>query len=228
MSDAPSILVLSACTASKISAGSTRAVRAEELYDGQQHRRLMRGVETYRAAAEPSGPLDLKIVSAAHGVIPGHQPLRSYDSSFSGLRPGQVHLLATKLGIPQAISSLLSARRRLAVLLLGDNYLRAAEISDDITLGAPTLVFTSPGPAARLPAVRGLHPIALSNQDARRFSCGLIGLKGELVARILSRLVHRRSTEIPLDREGMLAWLADAPHELRIQRDQMQRDQHEL
>ena len=129
MSDACSILVLSACTATKASEGSDRAVLAEELYTGQQHRRLMRGVNAYRAAAPRARPLDLYILSAAHGIIAGHERLRSYDASFTGLRRAQLNRRATRLGIPAAVAQLLGTRRALAVLLLGYNYLRAAQLS---------------------------------------------------------------------------------------------------
>ena len=42
--------------------------------------------------------------------------------------------------------------------------------------------------AKRLPEVEGMRKIALSNVEAKRFSCGLVALKGELVSRLLDRL----------------------------------------
>ncbi len=211
MSDAASILVLSACTATKVPEGSDRAVCAEELYAGQQHRRLMRGVHAYRAAAQPAGPLELHILSAAYGVVAGGEPLRSYDASFTGMRRQQLKRRAARLGIPTAVAELLRVHRRLTILLLGDNYLRAAELSSVLELGAPTLVFTSPHRAMRLPAMPALHPIPLDNGDARRFSCGLVALKGDLAARLLIRLAHNPNTSIPLDHARFLTWLGTDP-----------------
>ena len=210
MNDAASILVLSACTATKATLGSERAVLAEELYAGQQHRRLMRGIEAYRAAGQPVGPLELHILSAAHGVVAGDEPMRSYDASFTGMGRRQLRRHSARLGVPEGVTDLLRVRRQLAVLLLGDNYLRAAELSPVLELGAPTLVFTSPGASSRLPKLPGLHPITLNNRDAQRFSCGLVALKGELAARLLIRLVESPSAPMPLDRVGLLGWLEEA------------------
>jgi hypothetical protein len=36
--------------------------------------------------------------------------------------------------------------------------------------------------------IPNLRPVVLTNRETRRFSCGLIALKGELGGRILSRL----------------------------------------
>jgi hypothetical protein len=211
MSHASSILVLSACTATKATEGNERAVLAEELYAGQQHRRLMRGVNTYRAAAQRGGPLDLHILSAAHGVVAWHEPLRSYNATFTGMRRAQLRRRAARLGIPAAVAQLLRTRRRLAMLLLGDDYLQAARLSSVVELGAPTLVFTSPDSATRLPTMPRLHPVPLDNGDARRFSCGLVALKGELAARLLIRTAQSPKAEAPLDRAGLLAWLEGDP-----------------
>src|SRR5689334_19310566 len=113
MSATRPILVLSTCTAKKIATGIAR-VPAEELYDGQQHRHLMRGVELYRAAAQPYGELELKIVSAGYGVVAGDELLHGYDSTFVGMRSAQLRRRAAELNIPQAVSSLLAGPRRLA------------------------------------------------------------------------------------------------------------------
>lgn len=210
MNDDSSILVLSACTSTKTPNGSRRLTLAEDLYAGQQHRRLMRGINIYRAAGEPAGRLDLQILSARHGVIPGHEAVRNYDATFSGLPQERLQKRATRLGVPAAVADLLGVRRRLAILLLGDPYLRASRLQHTAELGAPTLVLTSPKGAARLPPIARLYPVALANDDARRFSCGLVGLKGELTARLLARLVDKPNEGPPLEDQQMLDWLEDA------------------
>jgi hypothetical protein len=207
MSDASSILILSACTATKVAGRGDPPVPAEDLYAGQQHRRLMRGISAYRDAAQPSGPLELKILSAGHGVIAGDTQLRSYDATFTGMPRARLCRRASRLGMPKAIASLLAQPRRLAVLLLGSDYLYAAQLPPAPALGAPTLVFTSPRAAKRLPDVPLLHPVALDNRDAQRFSCSLVALKGELAARLLARLVAHPDMSMPLDRARLLAWL---------------------
>jgi hypothetical protein len=209
MNDASSILVLSACTATKTPSGDCRLTAAEDLYAGQQHRRLMRGVRLYRAAGEPAGHLELQIVSAQHGVIPGHEAVRSYDATFSGLPTERLLRRAARLGVPTAVAELLAAPRRLAILLLGDPYLRASRLLQTTELGAPTLVFASPKSAGRLPSLGNLYPVMLDNDDARRFSCGLVGLKGELAARLLARFVDKPGKNPPLDDQALLASLED-------------------
>lgn len=210
MSDDSSILVLSACTATKRPNSGRRPTLAEDLYAGQQHLRLMRGVEIYRATDQPAGRLDLYILSARHGVIPGHEAVASYDATFSGLPNERLLKRSTQLGVPTAVAQLLEAPRRLTILLLGEPYLRASRLRETTALGAPTLVFTSPKSASRLPALASLYPVALDNDDARRFSCGLVALKGELAARLLARLADEPDKDPPFGDRALLDWLEDA------------------
>jgi hypothetical protein len=222
MTDANSLLILSTCTATKASEATHVAVRAEELYAGQQHRRLMSGVRVYRDAGEPGGPLDLHIVSAGHGVVAASEPLRSYDATFTGMRRAQLQRRAARLRVPRAVSDLLARPRRLAVLLLGEDYLHAAHLHATTALGAPTIVFTSPGGARRLPASPQLHPIPLDNRDAQRFSCGLVALKGELAARLLVSLARAAKASVPLERTSLLHWLeSESCFGVRVRRDDL-------
>lgn len=206
MSDAKSILILTSCTATKV---SLRQAPAEVMYAGQQHQRLMRGISTYRGAGQPAGPLELFIVSAGRGVIAGDRRIRSYDATFSGMRRQQLQRQARKLKVPRAVAELLATPRQLTLLLLGDSYLQAAEISEKTVLGSPTIAFTSPRSARRLPVREGLHVVALDNSQAKRFSCGLVSLKGELVGRMLTTLAESPSAWRPLEASALLNWLDD-------------------
>lgn len=209
MTDADSILILSACTASKSPEAAQRAVPAERLYTGQQHRRLMRGVSRYREAGEPAGALDLHIVSAGHGVVSAKKHIHSYDATFAGMARPQLRRRATRLKVPVSVSHLLAQPRKLSLLLLGESYLEAAHLRAASILGAPTIVFTSPRSARLLPTVPRLHAVPLDNQDARHFSCGLTALKGELASRVLLRLEGKPDGPVPLERTNLLAWLHD-------------------
>jgi hypothetical protein len=207
MSDENSILILSACTATKVSTDTDTALMAEELYAGQQHRRMMQGIFAYRRAGEPAGTLELHILSAGHGVVSAGAQLCKYDATFAGMRRAQLRRVAVRLRVPAAVSNLLAQPRKLSLLLLGEDYLQAAHLAAATTLGAPTVVFTSPGGARRLPRSQRLHLVPLDNRDARRFSCGLVGLKGELASRLLVRLVSKPSAQVPLERASLLDWL---------------------
>jgi hypothetical protein len=207
MTSNASILVLTSCTASKSSEAVHGPVPAEQLYTGQQHRRLMQGIHHYRAAGEPAGPLDLHIVSAGHGVLPGHQPVSTYDETFVGLTRHEVVSRAQALRIPDTVRELLARPRRLALVLLGEDYLRACALDGGVLLGAPTLAFTSPNAGARLPEMDRLRTVALHNREARRFRCGLIGLKGELAGRLLRQLAQDPEDMPSLEDTDLLSWL---------------------
>lgn len=211
MTPAPSILVFSSCTARKATTDAADAVPAEELYTGQQHLRLMRGVWAYRSAGERAGALDLRILSARHGVIAANTPITSYDATFAGMAQPELRAHSSRLEVPGDVARLLSAPRQLTILLLGERYLRAADLATSLALGAPTIAFVSPRAARRLPRLPHLHPITLDNRDATRFSCGLIALKGELTARLLTGLAGDPSARVPLDRPGLLTSLEAVP-----------------
>ena len=72
--------------------------------------------------------------------------------------------------------------------MLGDDYLDACALDASVKLGGPTLLFCGKNTLKKLPKLGNLHAVALTNAEAKRFSCGLVALKGEIGSRILSRL----------------------------------------
>ena len=72
--------------------------------------------------------------------------------------------------------------------LLGDDYLAACALDATVRFGGPTLLFCGRNTLKKLPKLGNLHAIGLSNAEAKRFSCGLVGLKGELASRILTKI----------------------------------------
>jgi hypothetical protein len=207
------ILLVSSCTATKRQTPDGRSLCAESLYAGQQHLRLMRGVEQYRNAGQPAGGLRFRILSAFHGLLAPRQPISSYDHSFSGLPTAAIRRQGRKKNVPEDIRKLLGKPFDLGVLLLGDPYLRACELYADVDLGGPLLCFCSPAVARRMPAIPGLHTIPLANAEARRFSCGLIALKGELGGRLLSRIAAdpEAIAGLATPRADVLRWLEKRP-----------------
>jgi hypothetical protein len=181
------ILVVSSCTATKLQT-SDGPLCAESLYAGQQHVRLMRGIGDYRYAGQPAGKLRFCILSAFYGLVPSSRRIASYDHSFSGLPTAAIRRQGNEKNVPEDIRKLLRKPFAFGVLLLGDPYLRACDLDVDIELGGPLLVFCSPAVAKRMPQIAGLRTVALANAEARRYSCGLIALKGELGGRLLSRV----------------------------------------
>ena len=159
---------------------------AESLYTGMQHQRLMRGVAVARGNSGLE--INLNIVSAGYGLVPGSQKLLPYEATFIGMKTVEAREWAKHLKLAHDVRDLLAQPYDLALILLGDDYLQALSLDSDVTLGGPTILFCGKGSAAKLPALNGLKPIVLANKDATRFSCGMIGIKGELASRILERI----------------------------------------
>jgi len=161
---------------------------AIELYSGLQHSRLLRGVKALRSEFESNIAIDTWIVSAGYGLIPGDRVVAPYEATFIGMSSTQKRAWARKLGLRTAIRSLLAKSADLIFVLLGDDYLDACELGADLVLGGPCFLLCGGRSAKRLPNVPELHAIVLGNEHATQFSCGLVGLKGEVVARFLGAL----------------------------------------
>jgi hypothetical protein len=148
----------------------------------------MRGVTEYRNASEPAGALRFHILSAYYGLLLASKSIPSYDHSFSGLPTAAIQREGRERNVPDDIREVLRKPFDLGILMLGDPYLRACDLDTDVKLAGPTIAFCSPKMARWLPRLDGLRIVELSNREARRFSCGLIALKGELGGRVLSAL----------------------------------------
>jgi hypothetical protein len=167
---------------------------AEEIYTGDQHVRLMRGVKALRDAAPEGLTLDLKVLSAGYGLIPGAQSIAPYEATFATMKTKELRTWADTLNIPAAIRETLAQPYDFCLLLLGDKYLEACALDATVTLGGPTLMFCGTITAKKLPTLPNLRVVTLSNPNAKRYSCGLVGLKGELAHRILAELAADPST----------------------------------
>ena len=201
------VVVVSSCTSRKVIASS--GVPAEALYAGQQHIRLMRGVHAYRAATEPAGNLQLRIISALHGVLAPDEPVAPYDFSYASLSPASIRDHAAQQAVPEHVAEVLAQPFRLGMLLLSEPYLRACALSNVLEIGGPVLAFCSPYSAQLLPPVPALRPVVLTNREARRFACGLVSLKGEFARRVLTRLAADPTclSELIDDKTNVLTWL---------------------
>lgn len=158
-----------------------RLVPARDLYTGEQHRRLMRGVMRLEAVRE----VKVWVISAKAGVIDGDERLSPYDESFAGMAPAELRALAERLDIPARIRLALAQRAALTLMLVGNDYFDAADLASPVEWGAPTLLLTSPSRADRLPAHPSLRVLPVGQALARRWSLPLTLLKGELGGRML-------------------------------------------
>ena len=159
---------------------------AEDLYSGQQHVRLMRGVRALRESQ--AFTVDLWILSAGYGLVRARRKLASYEATFHGMKSAELRRWADALNVPADVRRVLASEYHIALVLLGDEYLKACAFGADVQLGGLTLLFCGVNTAKRLPRMPNLRPVVLSTPEATRFSCGLVGLKGEVGSRLLTKL----------------------------------------
>ena len=167
------------------------ALPAEDMYTGEQHLRLMRGVRALRRSSGDEGTaiqLDLWILSAGFGLVPANRMLPPYECSFTDMRMNELRAWSRHLGVPVELRNILAEPFHLGLVLLGKKYLAACELDDRIVLGGPTLILTGQKAAAKLPELPDLRIVRLATDDTRRFKCGQVGLKGEVVARLLEKI----------------------------------------
>jgi queuine/archaeosine tRNA-ribosyltransferase len=159
---------------------------AEKLYTGMQHARLMRGISTIRK--NKHFKVDLQILSAGYGLVPGSKKLPPYEATFNGMKMKELAEWAEFLNVPGDVRKTLAKSYDLILVLLGDGYLRACQFDDAVQLGGPSVFLTGKASAKRLPSLENLQTVILGNPDTRKFACGLVGLKGEVAARLCEHI----------------------------------------
>lgn len=173
----------------RLAAYSTEAV---EMYTGQQHVRLMNGVRHFQEV-RPEHKVDLWILSAGYGVIAGRRKICPYECTFRGMKQREIHEWAQHLRIPQKTHRIFSKESDLFIVLLGETYLRSLELNADVEFAAPTIFVASQNSARYIKGRGNIRVVTLKKSDTRRFSCGMVGLKGEVVRRILYFLAENGS-----------------------------------
>lgn len=156
------------------------------MYTGPQHTRLMRGVS---ACAEAGLAVELWIVSAGYGLVRGTRELAPYDSgSWAGMKAKEKTAWAAELGLPGAFRALAALPEELTLLLLGDDYLAAV-----LGAGPPRLegfLALCAGRWAGTLGGLGAVCVPLGNAEAKRAGVPLVGLKGEVAARMLQEVAR--------------------------------------
>jgi len=174
---------------------------AERLYAGEQHRRLMAGINALRDQVR----VDLWVISARAGLVAGDDELAPYDESFSGLPLRQAREQADRLGIAADLRRLVAQRCELTIVLAGNDYFDAAHLDEPVDWASPTLALVSPSRAARMPSHSNLRPLVVGQTLAREWSLPLTLLKGEIVRRVLFDLARGiRTTESVTSDESLI------------------------
>lgn len=168
-------------------------VPAGKLYSGQQHIRLMRAVEFVRTTAPGvnSPPLEVSvdIVSAGYGIISEDRLIAPYEATFSGMPRPDLVRWSESLGLPAALRHWTSEKADLSLILLGDAYQKAVQLTQSVSFASPTLIFTGTKSASQISSAPHVRAVPISKMDTRRFSAGLVSIKGEVASRLL-RQIH--------------------------------------
>lgn len=164
---------------------SSAVMPAWQIYTGEQHKRLMRGINAARSAGHS---VVLKIVSAGYGLIDGNRIVAPYECSFSGMPSRKIKQWATARRIPSDFRRCMSEPYDLTLVLLGESYLKSCEIDSSLRLQSPTTLWCGYSVFQSLPRIANLTLVPIGKHEARIHHCGLVGLKGELAAQMLERL----------------------------------------
>lgn len=169
-------------------------IPAMHLYSGLQHQRLLRGVQFVEANSAAGIVIDTWIVSAGYGLIPADRKIAPYEATFIGMSSADRRKWAEQLQLPTAVRQVLAEPADLIFVLLGDDYLDACELDAEVKLGGPCILFCGGRAAKKLPDISKLRKVELGNVHAKNFSCGLVGLKGDLTSRFLEAIAEGRLT----------------------------------
>jgi hypothetical protein len=156
---------------------------AELMYTGQQHVRLMEGINYFGAQN-----IDLYVISAGYGLINSKKEIAPYNTTFTGMRKSCLNKWSQELNIPKDFSKLLLARYDLALILLGEKYLEACLLSPHMLLHSPTFLFCGQKVKQKFSDYENLKLLSINRLDCKRFSCPQIGLKGEVAKIFLKKL----------------------------------------
>ncbi|HUP01421.1 MAG TPA: hypothetical protein VM737_07880 [Gemmatimonadota bacterium] len=137
---------------------------AERLYAGPSHVALMAGIAACRASAGLC--VELWILSAGYGLIPGDRPLAPYDCTFTGMGPEELRDWARRLRIPSAVRRVLAGPYDLGLVLFEGDYLTAATLEDGVALGGPVVFVCPIRDRPRIPDLPGARVVTLPDAEA--------------------------------------------------------------
>lgn len=165
---------------------------AKEMYTGQQHIRLLRGLTWMRETC-PHIPTHLKILSAGYGLLDEDTPIVPYEMTFQGMNTARIREWGNFLEIPQKVLATLR-EYDLTLVLLGNEYLRAIGFPQTLNFSNRLFFLTGKGAQKRLPIGDNIFTVTLNNADARRFGAGLVALKGRIME-VLGDYIRRQGPD---------------------------------
>jgi len=203
------LLIITSCTAKKkipavldmddIIYGKDHHIKmkAEDLYSGPQHTNLMEGIKTFRELYEGTHTIDLQIVSAGFGIIPGDKEIPSYEVTFNGMSKEDVLKWSKYINIPEDFSRLINSNDfDYAFLLLGKQYMIACNFTSD-SYYDNVYAFVSPGSKHLIQSI--FRYGTYSNKEAKAIGHPLVSMKGYLMKRFLRGYDFNNTTTHPFE-----------------------------
>lgn len=155
---------------------------AEKMYTGQHHLRLMQGVETARRNGIE---VDVKILSAGYWLVRGGQVIAPYEVTFNTMSAKEASVWARQLRIRESIQAVMSEEADMVLILLGDRYLKAANLGSIAFTNTPAWAISGKVSLGELP--KFINPILIKQADTTRYRAGMLALKGAVAQTILER-----------------------------------------
>jgi hypothetical protein len=165
---------------------------AGEMYTGQQHIRLMRGLKLMAEASKGEIFIDLRILSAGYGLLDDIAPIVPYEVTFNGMKAKELRNWADFLKIPEKVFSAIEDYD-LSIFLLGKEYLKAIKFPKTLDTKSTLVFLTGKGSETLLPSGPNIKTIFLGNADARRMGAGLVALKGRAM-----EILGEKAAETPV------------------------------
>lgn len=193
---------------------------AAEMYTGMQHLRLMEGINLFRKFLGEKS-IDVNILSAGYGLIVEDRSIAPYEVTFNNMKGHEVDAWSKHLRIREDFEKAVRDYD-LVFLLLGENYLRSLNLPV-FTRPDQTFIFLASQSSRKW--IKGLdaktYVLGLSNADAKKYSYGLVGLKGFL---------FKKFAEVVVQQPELLSKLYAKPEEfpLLLEPTQDNTDQLEL
>ncbi|WP_413167739.1 DUF6884 domain-containing protein [Capilliphycus salinus ALCB114379] len=124
--------------------------------------------------------MDVVILSAGYGLISEQRAIAPYEVTFNTMKGREIDEWAEVLKIHEEFEKIVESYD-LVFFLLGENYLRALSLP---VKTEPSQTFIFLASKGSLPYIQELKAktfiLQLSNAEAKRYSYGLVGLKGFL------------------------------------------------
>lgn len=167
---------------------------AADMYAGDHHQEIMRGIDLLR---ETYGKdcVDLKIISAGYGLLDENDRIAPYDATFSGLDGAAIDRKASALGIHADVEGAI-APYDLVIFLLGKEYLRSVRLPIVYDKGRQRLLFIASGSAQEfLDYDLDYGLVIVGNEEVHDLGSAAVSLKGK-VFHLFSQVVARDGWQV--------------------------------